>query len=234
MVKMNKQISDEELRMLLRRFDEIDTDLDNMVVDEDIAFSDEHNEKMQNYFKELRSKENEREKVLCLKTKYLKYKMIASIVFLILVGTAIFHIDTLSVYALKIREFVISEFEKYSLLTVDVEEDEIETALDNFELDYESDTFEIEDTIILPDYKIYKYKNPHDDYIKITVSTLGSSELVDTENAEVKEKEIEGVEYQMISKDGIITIYYVQENLLYNIKSNLSEDEIMKEINNIK
>lgn len=155
---MSKQITDEELREMLHSFDEIDIDLDNMVIKEDVIFSDEHNEKMRKYFEKLRAEEKINSKIFSFKNKYKSYKLVASIVMVVFLGTALFNIDTVFAYADRIKAFVISEFEKYSLVSVDNETDtQKELPLNEFELDYESSDFKLVDTKILSLYKIYKF-----------------------------------------------------------------------------
>ncbi len=232
---MSKQITDDELRELLYSFDKIDIDLDNMVIEEDIVFSDKHNENMRIYFEKLRAEEKSNRKVIGLKAKYKNYKLIASILIVFFVGTALFNIDTVVAYANKIKEFVINECKEYSLGSVENETFTEKTyTLDDFELHYESDKFKLDDTKILSLYKRYKYVNDNGNYIKITVSDESSNEFIDTENIELIEKEIDGVRYHIAIKEKVVNVYYLKNGLLYNIQSNISEDLLFKEIEKIK
>ncbi len=232
---MSKQITDEQLRIMLHSFDEIDIDLDNMVIDKEIVFSDEHNEKMRKYFEKLRTEEKINRKIISFKNRYKNYKLVASIVMVVFLGTALFNIDTVFAYADRIKAFVISEFEKYSLVSVENDVNtQKEIPLNEFELVYESNNFKLVDTKILPLYKIYKYTNSNGNYIKITVSNQTDDKILDTENTNIIKKEIQGISYNMVKKDNNIEIYYLKNGLLYNVKTDISEDDIFKEIENIK
>ncbi len=223
----SNKITDEELKEMLLSYDKIDTDLDNMIIDEEITFSDEHNKKMKQYFEKLRAEENSKARII----KFKNYKIVASVVLAIIVSTAIFNVDTISVYANKIKEFVISEFEKFSIASVNDETNEQnEYSLDEFELDYDNNLFKTVETELLPDYKIYKYSSGNGKYIKLIISKETSQEIIDTENADLTKKVIKGITYNVIAKDDIIKVYFIKDGFLYNIKTNMSENEIFKEI----
>ncbi len=236
---MSKYISDEKLREIVYDFDNMDLDLDKMVLEleEEHVFSDEHNKKMDALFEtwEKEEKALNQAKMVKFKKNHRMYKMIASVFIIFLFGVSAFHIDTILVYANKLKHFVMEEFEEYSIVRVENEEvSMVGGQVDDFELNYESETFKMDDMIKMHAYKIYEYKNEHDEYIEITVSETDSNELVDTENAEIKEKEIEGVEYNIIVKDDLIQIYFVKNGFLYHIMTDISEDEIFEEIKKIK
>jgi len=112
---MSKYITDEKLRKIVYDFDNMDLELDNM---------------------ELQEEKNEpKSKIIKFKKVNRTYKMVASILIVLLLGVLVLQTDTVLAYANKIKTFIIQEFDKYSLFKSD---DEIvidkKLDLDNFVL----------------------------------------------------------------------------------------------------
>ncbi len=83
---------------------------------------------------------------------------------------------------------------------------------------------------------MYKCLDKKGNYFNVTISKLkdGSSVLVDTEDILIKEKNIDNIIYDYIERNGIIHIYYVKNNILYNIETNISLEKAFEEVKKIE
>ncbi len=236
---MSKYITDEKLRKIVYDFDNMDLNLDNMILKDKHTFSDKHNEKMDNLFATWKKEEEKNKKIKPVKfhSKSRKYKIIASILVIFLIGISTFHTDRVLAYANKFKYFVIQEFEKYSIFKVDEEittDDNLE--FDNFVLDYKSSDFKLEYQNKLKSYQLYEYKNSDGNYfyIKVLKSKKGLDILLDSEDAEVRSKTIDNIEYSYVEKNGVVYLYYFKGNLTYSIETDISLEDIFDEIKKIK
>lgn len=237
---MSKYITDKKLREIVYDFDNMDLDLDNMDLQEEHIFSDEHNRKMEALFKawEKEEKGAEKSKIIRFKKNNRMYKMVASILIVLLIGVSVFHTDTVLAYANKIKNFVIQEFEKYSLFKVDdksIGKDSDDEFVD-FTLEYESDDFKLDYQNKLKSYQLYEYKNSYGNYfyIKVLKSKDDLDIFVDTENISIKSKLVDDVEYKYIENNGVIRIYYFKNGLVFDIKTDIPLESAFTEIKKIK
>ncbi len=239
MMIMSKYISDEKLRKIVYDFDNMDLDLDKMVLEEEHVFSDEHNKKMDALFEawEKEEKALNQAKMVKFKKNHRMYKMIASVFIIFLFGISVFHIDTILVYANKLKYFVMEEFEEYSIVRVENEEgSKVGGQVDDFTFEYESSDFELDYENKLQSYHLYEYKNSEGNYfhIKVLTSKDELDILVDTENAEITSRLIDDVEYKYIENDGSVRIYYFKDGLVFDIKTDIPLEEAFEEIKKIK
>ncbi len=236
---MGKYIADKKLREIVYDFDNIDLDLDNMVLEEEHIFSDEHNKKMDALFETWQKEEknvNNKSKVIKFPKLSRTYKMVASVLIVLLIGISAFNSDAVLAYANKIKSFVIQQFEKYSIFEVDNETSHVDNIdFDSISLNYESDEFSIHNIKTLSLYKVYECSNKQGNFFDITVSKSAdaSTILVDTEGVNVNEKKIDNLVYQYVERHGIIQIYYFKNDILYNIETDLSLEKAFKEIKKI-
>ncbi len=236
---MSKYITDEKLREIVYDFDNMDLDLDNMDLQEEHIFSDEHNKKMEAYFKELRrnKKKQSKRKIFEFNFARLSYKKVASVVVVVLcLSVLLFNSSTVMAYVNQAKAFIVQEFEKYSLFRVDDSNSKMESSLDKFVLNYESDTFKLEDNTLSGSYHIYNYRNDENKYFRIKIFKAKDKLdlFVDTENAEVSSKVIDGIEYESVYKDGVLRLFYFKGDYMYEIETDISIDEAFNEIKNIK
>ncbi len=260
MSKEISKITNEELRELLHSFDTIDTNLDNMEIKERPDYSDAHLERMSNYFEEIKGNARRDEELsnargerqrpsqifkFALKEKrqgnerakhqikFRNYKIAMGIAIVLLAGFAC-NFDAVLAYTDRIKFFVVQKFEEYSVVSVEKEEDNRNNALQDFELEYESNCFYLVDEIDTTLYKIYKYKNDESNYLKIVVSSDTAKNIVDTEDAKIVEREIDGTIYYCVEKYSVVQIYYFKGDILYRIESDIPLENLWDEIENIK
>ncbi len=233
---MGKNITDEELRAMLLRFDEKDTNLDNMVVDKKHVFSEEHDKKMQAYFDDLRQQQQQQSKkqyfsFAKVKKQFRNHKMSVAVVLILLVGFSVLNFDTISVYANKISLFLFKHDSRATQIRIN-NEVKVDNAVDikTFELNYSSDEFKLVEKDVMNKDKIYFYEGNGDRYIRWMVINNNTTFALDTEDTFIQSKKIDGVEYNYVEKNGFVQVFYTRYGIIFNVQTNISVPEIFNEI----
>lgn len=78
-----------------------------------------------------------------------------------------------------------------------------------------------------------EYKND-ESYFLVSKSSIPDMHSIDTENAKTKYVDINGKKAFLSKKDSVIIIFWTDENFLYNIYGNISEECIMNIAKNIE
>ncbi len=101
---------------------------------------------------------------------------------------------------------------------------------DNFELSYHNDEFALVGKYPGGMMPCYRYEAADGREIDLMAMPDDATSMCDTEDAVVYEKELDGVNYFCVEKLGRLQVYYTKGEILFHILTDLSFDEIYKEI----
>ncbi len=227
---MNDRITDDEFKNILIEHAIIETDLDEINISDEHVFSERHNQNMTNYFESLRKNDiNQATSNPMFFNKHKRYKLVASILIILLVGGIVIGPNSIISYAKQMVTVVVEVFEKYSIITFDDGASE-DTAAISPPL-FDSKEFKLVDSIKLDLYIEYRYENSKEKYIIIGMSENNNiNHFIDTENTEIQKRDLNGITYYYYTKNNNIFVYYLRDNVVYSIESNLDVEALFDEI----
>ncbi len=193
------------------------------VSSEEIVFSEEHEKKMKRLF----NKERRTQK----RKKYFKYtQRIACILlaFVLVSGVTIFSVDA---WRIKFLNFVLESNEPNTDFNFS-DNGGTTYSDDNVILHYVPMGFEIDD-VQNSKRRIYLRFSNGDMYFGITVNGINGSYSIDTENAVVERITINNNEGIYSSNENINILVWHDDEYVYRITANISEDEIIKIAENL-
>ena len=107
----------------------------------------------------------------------------------------------------KIREkviaWVVETFEKYSIFELQSDGENTQPDLQSYKPAYLPDGAELQNTVELPEFIIYKYKIGNSDYFNIQLSQSDTRTYVDAESADIETLDMNGVTGYFFKKDGL-------------------------------
>ncbi len=231
---MNNRITDEEFKNILLEHTKVETDLDKINISKQHVFSDRHNEFMASYFES--SKKNDIDQAIRKGTyfnKYKLYKLVASILMILLIGGIVIGPNTVISYAKQLVTVVVEVFEKYSIATFNDDTGEDTAAISPPVFD--SKEFKLVNSIKLDLYIEYRYENSKQKYVIIGILENNNiNHFIDTENTEIQKRDLNGITYYYYTKSNEIYVYYLKGSIAYRLESNLDPDELFDEIIKIK
>lgn len=154
-----------------------------------------------------------------------------AIVFLVLFISMSILTVTVDAFRVKLLNIIMNNTEKY--LEIDVSDsngvENIQRNLEGFyELEYIPSGFKIDYVEDLGDTKVVSYVNNRDEEILFNQSPSGTNFQLDSENAEVKEININGNEAVILNKEGRTTLFWNNEEYSFYLISTIGEEELIK------
>ncbi len=191
-------------------------------VNDNIIFSERHESDMKKLFAHQRRKE-------LLINSINATKKIAVIFIALFISI---NILTLSVEAIRIRflNYKIEQNEKYTEITFNTDNKYISNRV---KLMYIPANFKIKKEDI-SDTSIYLKFEFEDKYFSVSIESIEGTTQLDTENSEVKSIKLKEWNIMMIQKDNEIIAYWVDNKFAYSIYGNITENDIVNIINNLK
>ena len=206
-----------------------DLEIDEIIDEKNIEFSEEHNKKIEKLFKREKNKRIVKE----AKSVFMK---IAVIVIVVVLGM------TFCVEANRIKffNFIVDYTNKYTEIRYN--ENDINTNK-NIETENNEENM-IELGYIPPNFSLNRkqiketsiymaFTNDKKNFV-ISAKEQEGVVQIDTENAEVESININGRNCMMVTKDERISVYWTTNNMSFFIGGNIDKEEIIKIIENIK
>lgn len=207
-------------------FDKIDTSID----DENIEFSENHI--------------SEVNKILFYKKSFVKTRKINTRMLLIAIIAIILTLGfTISTGAdrLKFLNFFMNIYNEGTEFRLDdnmydteySQEEDITENLYEVVLDYIPDGYTITNKTISKQLYSVQYTNK-DKYFNVDKSIIPSTFDIDTENVEIKTIYINGNQAFFSSKPNLKILFWIDNNILYELDGNIDEETLINIANNIK
>ena len=132
----------------------------------------------------------------------------------------------------KIREkviaWVVETFEKYSIFELQSDGENTQPDLQSYKPAYLPDGAELQNTVELPEFIIYKYKIGNSDYFNIQLSQSDTRTYVDAESADIETLDMNGVTGYFFKKDGLNYVCFERDGAFFSVYGSLDVDELIK------
>ena len=186
---------------------------------------------LDNWFEDYNRKLEERKNRKKYKERFKSIFSKVAIVFLVLFISMSILTVTVDAFRVKLLNIIMNNTEKY--LEIDVSDsngvENIQRNLEGFyELEYIPSGFKIDYVEDLGDTKVVSYVNNRDEEILFNQSPSGTNFQLDSENAEVKEININGNEAVILNKEGRTTLFWNNEEYSFYLISTIGEEELIK------
>ncbi len=128
----------------------------------------------------------------------------------------------------KVIAWVVETFEKYSIFELQSDGENAQPDLQSYKPAYLPDGAELQNTVELPEFIIYKYKIGNSDYFNIQLSQSDSRTYVDTESADIETLDMNGVTGYFFKKDGLNYVCFERDGAFFSVYGSLDVDELIK------
>lgn len=229
-MKKNQNYKEEVFEYLLNIACSDDSILDEIEdSNEEVIFSKEHNEKMNELFKKVQIKYNV--KKIC---QYAKRIAIILLVAIVIVGITTFSVEA---YRVKFMNYITKFTSNYIKFSNEEDNQDdssnIDTSVENVVFDYLPEGFKLirsSKNKVITEIEFEKDNL----FIRYDSSNTESNFEFDVENAQVEYTKINNIEYTIIEKDDMISIFWISGNKSNYIESNVEKEELIKVAENIK
>ena len=186
---------------------------------------------LDNWFEDYNRKLEERKNRKKYKERFKSIFSKVAIVFLVLFISMSILTVTVDAFRVKLLNIIMNNTEKYLEIGVSDSNgvENIHRNLEGFyELEYIPSGFKIDYVEDLGDTKVVSYVNNRDEEILFNQSPSGTNFQLDSENAEVKEININGNEAVILNKEGRTTLFWNNEEYSFYLISTIGEEELIK------
>ena len=128
----------------------------------------------------------------------------------------------------KVIAWVVETFEKYSIFELQSDGENTQPDLQSYKPAYLPDGAELQNTVELPEFIIYKYKIGNSDYFNIQLSQSDTRTYVDAESADIETLDINGVTGYFFKKDGLNYVCFERDGAFFSVYGSLDVDELIK------
>ena len=128
----------------------------------------------------------------------------------------------------KVIAWVVETFEKYSIFELQSDGENTQPDLQSYKPAYLPDRAELQNTVELPEFIIYKYKIGNSDYFNIQLSQSDTRTYVDTESADIETLDMNGVTGYFFKKDGLNYVCFERDGAFFSVYGSLDVDELIK------
>ena len=128
----------------------------------------------------------------------------------------------------KVIAWVVETFEKYSIFELQSDGENTQPDLQGYKPAYLPDGAELQNTVELPEFIIYKYKIGNSDYFNIQLSQSDTRTYVDAESADIETLDMNGVTGYFFKKDGLNYVCFEHDGAFFSVYGSLDVDELIK------
>ena len=128
----------------------------------------------------------------------------------------------------KVIAWVVETFEKYSIFELQSDGENTQPDLQSYKPAYLPDGAELQNTVELPEFIIYKYKIGNSDYFNIQLSQSDTRTYVDAESADIETLDMNGVTGYFFKKDGLNYVCFERDGAFFSVYGSLDVDELIK------
>ncbi|MFR5187991.1 MAG: DUF4367 domain-containing protein [Agathobacter rectalis] len=128
----------------------------------------------------------------------------------------------------KVIARVVETFEKYSIFELQSDGENTQPDLQSYKPAYLPDGAELQNTVELPEFIIYKYKIGNSDYFNIQLSQSDTRTYVDAESADIETLDMNGVTGYFFKKDGLNYVCFERDGAFFSVYGSLDVDELIK------
>ena len=128
----------------------------------------------------------------------------------------------------KVIAWVVETFEKYSIFELQSDGENMQSDLQSYKPAYLPDGAELQNTVELPEFIIYKYKIGNSDYFNIQLSQSDTRTYVDAESADIETLDMNGVTGYFFKKDGLNYVCFERDGAFFSVYGSLDVDELIK------
>ena len=128
----------------------------------------------------------------------------------------------------KVIAWVVEIFENYSIFELQSDGEHTQADLQSYQPTYLPDGAELQNTVELPEFIIYKYEMGNSDYFNIQLSQSDTRTYVDAENADIESLDIGGVTGYFFIKDGLNYVCFERDGASVSVYGALHVDELIK------
>ena len=128
----------------------------------------------------------------------------------------------------KVIAWVVEIFENYSIFELQSDGEHTQAGLQSYQPTYLPDGAELQNTVELPEFIIYKYEMGNSDYFNIQLSQPDTRTYVDAENADIESLDIGGVTGYFFIKDGLNYVCFERDRASVSVYGALHVDELIK------
>lgn len=211
--------------------DEMFDEIEKTVKDENIVFSKEHQKNVDYILKGKYKKDDIKIK---RPLKFNKKMFFVAVVVMTIVLGSVIGVDAVKV---KIINFILEIEDKgtdFKFFSQNSSYNDIATSRSNtIKLHYIPKDFKLVDSNYSDNEYSVEYRN-NENYFLVSKSNIPDMHSIDTENAQTRYVEVNGKKAFLSTKDGLAIIFWTDENFLYNIYGNISEECIINIAKNME